>query len=287
MSKFSKKQLINALYVIIGCTIAGLAVNIFLAPAKISTGGASGIGVILFNLFEIPVSLTVILLNVPLFIIALKNIGLKFSVNAIIGTTVFSLMIQVTSFASNISWLNFSQDLFLSSIFGGIFMGVGMSLVFKGESSTGGSDLLAQIIYKKRSASSIGQLLLIIDSVIVIATMVAFKNILFGLYSIVALYIANKVIDIVFDGVNRAKAINIITNKQEEISKKIIEELDRGVTNIQCIGKYTDAKYTKVITIVENSQVQTVKRIIKEIDSKAFVYIVPAQDVLGVGFKEL
>ena len=287
MKYVSKKVIKNLLYMIIGTIISALAINIFLTPAKISTGGASGVGVILFNLYKIPISLTVIALNIPLFIIALKNIGLKFSINAIIGTGLLSLMIQLTSPLSYAKWLNFSEDLFLSSIFGGILMGLGLALVFKGEGSTGGSDLLAQIIYKKRSTASIGQLLLLIDAVIVMLTIVAFKSALYGLYSIVALYIANKVIDIVFDGTNSSKAINIITKKPDEISDEIIKATDRGVTTSKCIGKYTEEEYTHVVTIVQNSQVQIVKRIVKEIDTKAFIYIYPSQEVLGTGFKEL
>ena len=287
MKYVSKKLLKNLLYMIIGTIIAALAINIFLTPAKISTGGASGVGVILFNLYKIPISLTVIVLNIPLFIVALKSIGLKFSINAIIGTGLLSLMIQLTSPLSYVEWLNFSNDLFLSSIFGGILMGLGLALVFKGEGSTGGSDLLAQIIYKKRSTASIGQLLLLIDAVIVMLTIVAFKSALYGLYSIVALYIANKVIDIVFEGINSSKAINIITKKGDEISAQIVQILDRGVTTSKCIGEYTKEEYIHVVTIVQNSQVQTVKRIVKEVDAKAFIYISPSQEVLGTGFKKL
>lgn len=287
MEKMSKINFKNLIYMIIGTAISAIAVNVFFTPAKISTGGASGIGVILFNVYKIPVSITVLALNIPLFVIALKSIGVKFSTNAIIGTLLLSLMIQLTTPISNVTWLTFSDDLFLSSIFGGIFMGLGLALVFKGEGSTGGSDLLAQIIYKKRSTASIGQLLLLIDTVIIILTIIAFRSVLNGLYSIIALYIANKVIDIVFEGINNSKAINIITKKGDKIAKKIIEELDRGVTTDKCTGEYTKGEYMHIVTVVENSQVQMVKRIVRELDTKAFIYITPAQEVLGTGFKAL
>lgn len=287
MEEISKISFKNLICMIIGTLVAAMAINLFLSPAKISTGGASGIGVILFNLYRIPVSITVLVLNIPLFVIALKSIGVKFSINAIIGTALLSLMIQLTTPLTNITWLNFADDLFLSSIFGGMFMGLGLALVFKGEGSTGGSDLLAQIIYKKRSTASIGQLLLLIDTVIIILTIIAFKSVLYGLYSIIALYIANKVIDIVFEGINSSKAINIITKKGEEISKEIIDKLDRGVNTSMCVGEYTKEEYIHVVTVVENSQVQMVKRIVRKIDKKAFIYITPAQEVLGTGFKKL
>jgi len=287
MPKLSKKFVMDVVKIAIGCFIAALALNIFLSPAKISTGGASGIGVLLYHVYNIPISLTVLLLNIPLFIIALKDLGLKFCVRAIIGTLLLVLMLSVTAPIANIEWLNFSNDLFLSSIFGGILMGLGLSIVFKGEGSTGGSDLLAQIIYKKRSNASIGQLLLIIDVVIVIATMIAFRNVLYGLYSIIALFLSNKTIDIVFEGVNYSKVINIITKNDENIVRKIIEDLDKGVTTSKCIGEYTDEEYTHIITVVNNSQLPTVKRIVKTCDKQAFIYISPAHEVLGTGFKNL
>jgi len=287
MQKMSKSFVVDIIKIAIGCLIAALALNIFLSPAKISTGGASGIGVLLYHIYNIPISLTVLLLNIPLFIIALKDLGMKFCVRAIIGTLLLVLMLSVTESVAEIEYLDFSNDLFLSSIFGGIMMGLGLSMVFKGEGSTGGSDLLAQIIYKKRSNASIGQLLLIIDVVIVVATMIAFRNVLYGLYSIIALFLSNKTIDIVFEGVNYSKVINIITKKEENIVRKIIDDLDKGVTTNKCIGEYTNEEYTHIVTVVNNSQLPIVKRIVKTCDKQAFIYISPAHEVLGTGFKDL
>lgn len=287
MQKLSKKFIMDVIQISVGCLICAISLNVFLSPAKISTGGASGIGVILYNMYSIPISLTVLLINIPLFIIALKDLGLKFCIRAIIGTLLLVLMLEVTNPLANIEWLDFSNDLFLSSIFGGILMGLGLSVVFKGEGSTGGSDLLAQIIYKKRSSASIGQLLLIIDTIVVIATIIAFKNVLYGLYSIIALFLANKTIDIVFEGVNYSKVINIITKKDKEIVNQIIETLDKGVTTSKCIGEYTNEEYTHIITVVNNAQLSTVKRIVKFCDKQAFIYISPAHEVLGTGFKDL
>lgn len=287
MHKISKKFIMDVIKIAIGSLIVSIALNIFLSPAKISTGGASGIGVLLYNVYNIPISLTVLLINIPLFIIALKDLGIKFCIRAIIGTSLLVLMLELTSPISNIQWLDFSKDLFLSSIFGGVLMGIGLSLVFKGEGSTGGSDLLAQIIYKKRSSSSIGNVLLIIDTIVIIATVIAFRNVLYGLYSIIALYLANKTIDIVFEGINYSKVINIITKQDKEIVKQIIGDMDKGVTTSKCIGEYTNEQYTHIITVVNNSQIPIIKRIVKTCDKQAFIYISPAHEVLGTGFKEL
>lgn len=283
-----KKEILNYTYIIIGCVIVALAINIFLIPNKITTGGANGIATIVYYLFNVPVSLTVIIVNIPLFIIALNNIGFRFCSKAIIGTLLLSLFIWLTNNFKNISWLNFSNDLFLSSIFGGIMLGLGMSIVFKGEGSTGGSDLLAQIIYKKRNASSLGQLILIIDTVVITMLVIAFKNINYKMYSVVALYLSKKTIDIIFEGVGTTKIVTIITKEGEKISKEIIEKTDRGVTMIpKVIGKYTNEEYSEVISIVNTSDIPKVKAIIKREDSKAFVYISNTNEVLGLGFKRI
>lgn len=283
-----KKNIINYIYIIIGCLIVATSINIFLIPNKITTGGANGVATVIYYLFKIPVSLTILLLNLPLFIIALKNIGLKFCSKAIVGTVFLAVFIWLTDILRTVSWLSFSEDLFLTSIFGGITMGVGMSIVFKGEGSTGGSDLLAQIIYKKRNASSLGQIILLIDTVVITILVIAFKDINYGLYSVVSLYLSKKTIDIMFEGIGSTKVITIITRKGEEIAKEIIQKTDRGVTiNANVIGKYTDRKYDQVISIVNTSDLSKIKKIIKKIDKTSFVYISNTSEVLGLGFKEI
>lgn len=283
-----KKNIINYIYIITGCLIVATSINIFLIPNKITTGGANGVATVIYYLFKIPVSLTILLLNLPLFIIALKNIGLKFCSKAIVGTVFLAVFIWLTDILRTVSWLSFSEDLFLTSIFGGITMGVGMSIVFKGEGSTGGSDLLAQIIYKKRNASSLGQIILLIDTVVITILVIAFKDINYGLYSVVSLYLSKKTIDIMFEGIGSTKVITIITRKGEEIAKEIIQKTDRGVTiNANVIGKYTDRKYDQVISIVNTSDLSKIKKIIKKIDKTSFVYISNTSEVLGLGFKEI
>lgn len=268
----------------IGTLILAVAINLFYLPNNLSTGGASGIALIIYYLYKVPVGLTVILINIPLFIIALKDLGWKFCSKAIIGTVLLSALIEVTSGIKNI--VNIEQDLFLACIFGGLLNGIGLSLVFKADGSTGGSDLLAQIIYKKRPISSIGQILLVIDSLVIISNAIAFNSISIALYSVIALYISKKTTDIIFEGVNYTKAVNIISKDGDKIAKEIINKTDRGVTTSKCIGVYTNEEYIHVISIVTIPQLPLVKKIVKNIDKKAFTYISDTREVLGLGFKQ-
>lgn len=283
-----RKEILNIVLVILGSFLIAIGVNVFLLPNKISTGGATGIATIIYYLYNIPVSILVLVINFPLFVIALKNIGFKFCTKALIGTTMLAIFIHLTQGLKHISWLDMSGDLFLGSIFGGIMLGIGNSLVFKGEGSTGGSDLLAQIIYKKRMASSLGQIILSIDALIILTTIIAFKNLDFGLYSVVAIYLSKKTVDILFEGVSRSKVITIISKNGNKLADEIIKKTDRGVTiNTPVIGKYTGEKYDEVMCVVNTSEIPKVKRIIKEIDEKAFTYISNTTEVLGIGFKRV
>lgn len=279
-----KTKIIDAINLVLGTFLVASAINIFFVPNKISTGGASGVGIILYYLYEIPVSFWVLVINIPLFIISLKELGFKFCLKALIGTGLLIVLLEITTPLKE--YINISNDLFIASIFGGLINGLGLSLVFRADGSTGGSDLLAQIIYKKRSASSIGSILLVIDTFVIVANAIVFNSITTALYSVVALYISKQTTDIVFEGVNYTKAVNIITKKGEEIAKEILEKTERGVTISECIGIYTGEKYTHVISVMTIPQLPKVKRIVKEIDRTAFVYISNTNEVLGLGFKE-
>ena len=267
-----------------GALILAIAINLFYIPNNLSTGGASGIALIIYYLYNFPVGLTVILINIPLFIIALKDLGWRFCSKAIIGTALLSVLIEVTSGIKNV--VNIEHDLFLGCIFGGLLNGIGLSLVFKADGSTGGSDLLAQIIYKKRPISSIGQILLIIDSLVIISNAVVFNSVSVALYSVIALYISKKTTDIIFEGVNYTKVVNIISKEGEKIANEIIKQTDRGVTICECIGVYTNEEYIHVISIVTVPQLPLVKKIVKSVDKKAFTYISDTREVLGLGFKQ-
>ena len=231
------EKLKRVLYIVLGTLIAALAINIFFVPQNISSGGASGVGIILNYLFDFPIGVVVILLNLPLFVIATIKLGIKFTFRAIIGTALLSIFVDLTADVSNKEIFNIQNDYVLSSIFGGMMTGLGLSLVFKGNASTGGSELLAQIIYKYRPMVSMSELMLAIDAAIIIASTFAFKSLSSGLYSVIAIFVSKKTIDVVFEGVNYTKVLNIITKKPDKIVDRIINEVERGVTAIKCVGE--------------------------------------------------
>jgi len=275
----------DAMYILIGTFITAIAINLFFVPNNISSGGASGLAIVLNHLFEFPIGTTVFVLNLPLFIVAILKLGVKFTLKALIGTGLLSLFIDITSTITDYQIFNIGEDYILSSIFGGLLLGIGLSIVFKGKASTGGSELLAQIVYKYRPIASTSQLMLLIDSVIILLFIIVFGSLASGLYSIIAIFVSKKAIDVVFEGVNYAKIINIITKKPENISERIITEIERGVTTLECVGEYTKEKYTKIECVATITQIYRIKEIVKKEDKEAFIYIAPSTEVLGYGFK--
>jgi len=275
----------DVIYIIVGTVVTAIAINVFFIPNNISSGGASGLAIVLNYLFETPVGITVFILNFPLFIVSILKLGFKFTIKALLGTALLSAFIDITSVITSYEILDLGNDYILSSIFGGLVMGIGLSMVFKGKASTGGSELLAQIVYKYRPITSTSQFMLIIDAVVIIITAIVFKSISSGLYSIIAIFVSKKTIDIVFEGINYTKIINIITKNPQKICDRIINEIERGVTTIPCVGEYTKENYTKIECVATITQIYKIKAIVKNEDETAFMYVAPSTEVLGCGFK--
>jgi len=291
-----RKSLKDYFFIIVGSLIPSVGINVFLVPFKISSGGISGIATILFYLTEkrIPVGITVLALNIPLFIIGYRFLGRKFAVRTLFCIFFFSLFLNITNPISNSFALQYlvkygqsptNPDLFLYSIFGGFLMGLGLGIVFKAGSTTGGTDILARIIGHFNSRFTIGQALLFIESGIVVFAAVAFQSFLLALYSIVTLYIQSKVIDAVLEGVNFAKSVFIISDNSVEIAQRILKELERGVTSLKGTGMYTGSNKDVLLCILHRSQLSALKEIVNTADEKAFIILTDVREVFGEGFR--
>lgn len=277
--------IVELILIVIGVYLIGLGTNIFLLPHKLTTGGASGIATIFYYLYNIPLGITILIINIPLFLISLFKIGFKFSLKTIFATILLSVFLDVFKYESIIQ--NNPIDMFTSSIFGGLIVGIGLSLVMKTGASTGGSDLLAQIIYQLTSIQSLSQVLLVIEVIIISAIMIVFKNINTGLYSIIAMFISTKMIDVIFEGIYYTKVATIITRKPDGIVKDILECLGRGATLVDSRGAHSNEKNTTITCIITRPQISKLKQIIKNNDKEAIIYISTTNEVLGRGFKVL
>ncbi|MGN1310623.1 MAG: YitT family protein [Clostridia bacterium] len=275
-----KKIIINFIQTIIGTAFMALATDLFLLPNQLSVGGFSGIGTILYYLFKLPVGTTVFVLNIPLFIFALIKNGKKFFLDSIVGTISLSLFLNLFE---NIGTATHSG--FLACIYGGILSGIGTSIVLNANASTGGSDLFAQIVKAYKPNIKTGNIIVILDTIIVIASTIAFGQIEIGLYSAIAIYIMGKVLDIFFEGIDFAKMLIIISPKYQQISDEINSKIRRGTTAIYGKGMYRQDDKNIIMCVASRGEVRQIRKIINDIDKKAFLIITNAREVYGEGFK--
>lgn len=282
--------------IIIGSVLTAAAINVFLVPYKIAPGGVTGLATVIYYLSgeRFPVGTTMLVLNVPLFLGGIKFIGRRFAVRTFFSTIFLSVVIDTTEpytrffverFLLKLENVPTNPDLLLYSIFGGAVMGAGLGLVFKSGATTGGTDLAARIVNHFVPAFTMGQILLFIDGAVVIFAAIAFNSFLLALYAIVSLFIASKIIDAILEGVNFAKAVYIISDQAEEIAKKIMSDLDRGVTALKGTGMYTGNDKQVLLCVVHRAQLPQLKEIVTKIDKRAFLILTEIREVLGEGFQ--
>ena len=273
--------IIEIVETILGAFIMSASVSLFLLPNELSSGGFAGIGTILYYLFHFPVGITIIVLNVPLFILATFKIGKKFLIKSLIGTLSLSVFIDLLDKLTPLT-----NDKILACLYGGILTGVGTALILRAHSSTGGSDLAGNIIKEYKPMARTGNLIMIIDSVIVLLNVIFLKKVEIALYSAITIYLMGKIIDIVFEGVEFTKLVFIISDKSDKISDVIVNEVKRGVTGVDGKGMYTENKKLVLMCAVGRRELPELKSKIKEIDPNAFLIITNSREVLGTGFKE-
>lgn len=270
----------NLFWIIVGCILAAFGTSCFLLPNQLSSGGFSGIATIFYYLFNFQMGNTILILNIPFFIWGYIKLGWKFVVRTIFATFIYSKFIDIFEIVKfNI------DDRLLASIYGGVIIGAGLALVFKANTSTGGTDLIAHILQKYNISLKMSNIITGIDIFVVIANLVVFKDLEIGLYSAIAIFLIGKMIDIVFEGINFCKIVYIISDKYEEIGNMINSEAHRGATYLYGKGSFKQNDKMIIMCVTKIKEVENLKRISQKIDSNAFIVITDAREVYGLGFK--
>lgn len=277
------KSVIKYIGMTMGVALIATSINIFLQPHSFAPGGTSGISIILNQATNgfIPVWFANLALNVPIFIAGLFALGKTFGAKSIYGILSLSFFIWLVPSVETTS------DLLLASIYGGVILGLGVGIVFRSGGTTGGSDTLGLLLNRRFPGVAISQFMLLIDSLVVIASGIVTRNLETPLYSIIVIYISSRVIDLVLNGVGYAKAVHIISDQPEKIGKSIMENLNRGVTVLKGKGFYTGKDKEVLLCIIGRSQVVKLKNLVNDIDRSAFVMVTDATEVLGEGFKPI
>ncbi len=292
---FSKKWFRSYGLILIGAIIMASGYSFFISPYRIVPGGVYGIGIVVHYLTEglfsfapdgFPIGLFGLLLNIPLTILGIKILGPRFGVKTVVGFILTSGFIDLLTLIFGEDPLLIGEDILLASLFGGVLIGLGLGLIFRARATTGGSDIVAMIL-AKYTRLPLGQLIIIVDSIIVLLGLAVFQDWRIPLYSWITIFVTGKVIDIVVEGISYEKSLMIVSAKHAEIRDKILSDLKRGGTYISGEGLYSGDDRKVIFTVVTRRELSILQDFINGIDPDAFMSVTDSSEVLGKGFRSL
>ncbi|MCP4546900.1 MAG: YitT family protein [bacterium] len=267
-----------------GLVILALGLNLFLIPNKIAAGGVSGIGIVLFHLFDLPVGFSMLVMNVILFIVGFYFLGKGFGWRSIVASVLLSVLVDL--FQRILPVDMFTGDLLIAVIFGNLLSGAGMAMIFNNGASTGGTDILAKLLNRYASLD-IGRSLLVFDFIIGVSAGLVLQSVEVGMYSLLGILINTFAIDFFIGALSLKKQVWVISDHSDEIGQAFSRELNRGYTFFQALGGYTGDSKRVLMSIVRLRQVGSVRAIVRSIDPNAFLIIGTVNEVLGDGFNDI
>jgi uncharacterized membrane-anchored protein YitT (DUF2179 family) len=271
----------------LGTAVYAFGLHYFVLPNQLMEGGVTGIGILLNYAFGWPLSLSTLVLNIPLFLVGWRMLGGRSMFLTVYGTlslTLFLWLIEQAAASGLIQPFVMERDVLLAALYAGVTLGGGLGLVFRFGATTGGADIIARILSKNRGWS-MGQIILVIDA-LVIGLSLLFIPVERVLYTLVVVFIATKLIDFIQEGAYSGKAFSIITDHGQPIAEAVTKQLDRGVTIVPAVGGYSRGKKEMVYCVVARQEVRKLKLIVHAVDATAFIVVSDARDVIGEGFRE-
>lgn len=284
--KFTKEAVkggaTDMLFWLAGCSCYAFSTAMFTAPNHIAAGGATGLAIVLnYVVPQIPIGSWSFIINIPLFILAWRVIGLKFIFRSAIVTVMLSAIIDVFSLFIPA----YTGNPLLAVVFGGVCNGAGLALIFLRGATSGGSDILARVLRTKIQYIPMGRMILFIDCIVILVSGFVFKSLESVLYALIVVFISSKTIDSILYRTGSGKLLMVVTDNARKMSDAITSEMHRGVTLLPVRGGYTGKEKSMLIIAVRNNQVSTAYRIIHEFEPKPFIIISDAGEILGEGFK--
>ena len=273
-------ELKNILLVAVGLLVSAAAYRMYLIPNQVVNGGFTGVGQQLNRFWGVGVGTVNIILNVPLFLISMKSMGVRFGVRSLIAMVALSLLID------HLPLPPATDDMLLAAVYGGAISGIGFGLVLRGSSTTGGTDMLASLMHRLVPVLKVSYGIFFFDGLVIIASAFAFEP-QAAMYGLISLFLCNVLIDLVLEGPDSAHSYFIISDNSEAIAEKILREMDRGVTALEAMGMYSHAHKQVLLCVVNRFETMRLRRIIFEVDPNAFVIANKAKEVLGEGFKRM
>ncbi len=275
-----KAVLWDLLLVVSGSAIFSVSVNMFSAPNNIVQGGLTGIGTVANYLFSLPIGAVMLVLNIPLFALALRYLRIKFVIKTMVSTVIFTTLIDLGAYIIP----PYKGDMLLSCIFCGVLSGTGLAIVFLTGATTGGTDIVAMLIRKRRPDISVGNIMLLADLAVIGLSFAVYGKIESIMYAVIVIFISAKAIDFVLYGREHTKLIFIITTKKDLLLSAILLEIGRGASVIPVRGGYTGQDKNLILCAVKKIQIREILRLTSDKDPEAFTVICDAGQVVGKGF---
>lgn len=266
-----------------GALLYGVGFQFFFYHNGVLPGGVTGIATILNLLTSLPVGVTNIVLNIPLFLLAWRRFGIGFVIGSFVGMAGSSVFIDLFSLIDYVA----TDNIMLAAIFGGVINGAGLGIVYRAGATTGGVDIVAKFLRVRFPYINFGTLVLILDVVIVAVYALLLHAMEAAMYSIIAMFVVSKMIDLVLYGLGTSKVCYIISDESDKLKEAITSQLDRGITLLHGEGAYTGKAKNVILCVIKKTQITQVRRIVKTLDVKAFLIVTDARDVFGEGFESI
>lgn len=276
-----KKLVRDIIFIVAGSAIYALSISVFLNPNNLAPGGVSGVSIMINYIAGIPTGAIYFCLNVPVMILGLWKLGVRFSAFTLAAVAMSSGFMEVFANIDSVT-----DNMILAGIFGGALSAVGIGLVFRGGATTGGTDIIVRVIRKKYKHLKSGQIFLYIDCAIAAVSAIVYNDIETALYAFLALYTSSVVLDKVLYGADGAKMVYIVTDHGKEIADIVLRKLDIGVTFLDGEGAYSGRRKEILMCVMHKPLMPKVKDIVKSVDDRAFMIVSPATEIFGEGYKQ-
>jgi uncharacterized membrane-anchored protein YitT (DUF2179 family) len=271
----------NVLFILIGTAIMSFGLVNFNMQNKLAEGGFTGITLLLYFMFKWDPSYTNLILNIPLFFIGWKLLGRNAFIYTLLGTVGLSVFLWI--FQRFPIDMPLKDDLLLAALFAGVFLGIGLGIIFRYGGTTGGVDIIARLV-QKYAGWSMGRTMFIFDIGVIGISVLTYLNYKEAMYTLVAVFIGARVIDFIQEGAYTARGAMIVSDRNDDIAKKIMEEMDRGVTVLKGYGSFTKIEREVLYCVVAKNEIVRLKNLITSVDPHAFVSVTVVHDVHGEGF---
>ena len=269
---------------VLGSVLMGIGIYSFAEQAEIAPGGLSGIAILFKYLWDLPVGVMILIMNIPLLLIAWKYLGKRFAIRTLRTVVLSSVILDVV--VTPLAFV-YAGDRLLSAIASGVCLGAGLGVIFARGSTTGGTDIISCLVERKNPHLQVGGILTAVDILIIVLSIAVFGNLESGLYGIVALYAQGRVMDAILYGRKRGRSVMIFSEKREEIALRIMREMDRGATFLQSRGAYSGARSEVLLCAVGQREYAKLRRIVRECDPEAFFVVLETKNVYGEGFQPI